>query len=158
MQTLIYTYAKDSGIHEWAVAALSTPYVICKFDLRLNVFAMSFFTADALILNEMFKLRQRYVRKEKFRISIGTWNINGDKNPVLEHEYPSILNAWILDGPENLSSDGRNAQSISTMGSFSDRFDASVRRRTLSLQATSIRIIRNRFPTFWSSVFRRSAI
>lgn len=30
METLIYTYAKDSYLHERSVAALLTPYVICK--------------------------------------------------------------------------------------------------------------------------------
>jgi hypothetical protein len=30
METLIYTYSKDSYLHERSVAALSTPYVICK--------------------------------------------------------------------------------------------------------------------------------
>ena len=75
--------------------------------------------ADGLILSEMLNIRQRYVRKEKIRISMGTWNINGDKNPALEHEYPSILNAWILDGPENLSSKTRKERSIPTIGLFS---------------------------------------
>ena len=30
MQTLIYSYAKDSYLHERSVAGLFTPYVICK--------------------------------------------------------------------------------------------------------------------------------
>jgi len=66
----------------------------------------------------MFKIRRNYVRKEKIRISLGTWNINGDKNPALEHEYPSILNAWILDGPENLSVRTRQTNTIPTIGLF----------------------------------------
>jgi hypothetical protein len=64
----------------------------------------------------MFKVRQRYVRKEKIRVSIGTWNINGDKNPALENEYPSILDAWILDGPENRSPETRRGVAIETRG------------------------------------------
>ena len=77
--------------------------------------------ADGLILSEMLNIRQRYVRKEKIRISMGTWNINGDKNPAFEDEYPSILNAWILDGPENLSLKTRRERSIPTMGLLSRR-------------------------------------
>ncbi|CAF0767139.1 unnamed protein product [Adineta ricciae] len=100
MQTLIYTYAKDSYLHERSVAALSTPYVI----------------ADGLILSEMFKIRQSYIRKEEIRIAVGTWNINGDKNRELDHEYPSILDAWILDGPENMSANLRKANAIETKG------------------------------------------
>ncbi len=69
----------------------------------------------------MFKIRRNYVRKEKIRISIGTWNINGDKNPALEHEYPSILDAWILDGPENLSFRTRKTNAIPTIGLFEQR-------------------------------------
>jgi hypothetical protein len=76
------------------------------------------FLADGIILSEMFKIRRNYVRKEKIRISIGTWNINGDKNPALEHEYPSILDAWILDGPENISLRTRKNHAIPTMGLF----------------------------------------
>ncbi len=66
----------------------------------------------------MFKIRRNYVRKEKIRISIGTWNINGDKNPALDDEYPSILDAWILDGPENISAKNRkdNPNAIPTIG------------------------------------------
>ena len=79
----------------------------------------SFVLADGIILSEMYRIRRNYVRKEKIRISIGTWNINGDKNPALEHEYPSILDAWILDGPENLSARTRKSNAIPTMGSFS---------------------------------------
>jgi len=30
VETLIYTYSKDSYLHERSVAALLTPYVICK--------------------------------------------------------------------------------------------------------------------------------
>ncbi|UJR10528.1 hypothetical protein I4U23_014731 [Adineta vaga] len=102
IQTLIYSYAKDSYLHERSVAALLTPYVI----------------ADGIILSEMFRLRERFVKKEKIRISLGTWNINGDKNPALEDEYASILNAWILDGPENMSAkDGKiNGDRIPTIG------------------------------------------
>ncbi|CAF3565481.1 unnamed protein product [Rotaria sordida] len=100
MQTLIYTYAKDSYLHERSVAALFTPYVI----------------SDGIILSEMFKNRRNYVNKDKIRISIGTWNINGDKNPALEHEYPAILDAWMLDGPENLPSKRRKANTIPTLG------------------------------------------
>lgn len=91
--------------------------------------------ADGLILSEMLNVRQRYVRKEKIRISMGTWNINGDKNPALEDAYPSILNAWILDGPENLSSNTRKGGSIPTIGlsspeeSLSDEFNLSRSRR-----------------------------
>ena len=69
----------------------------------------------------MFKIRRNYVRKEKIRISLGTWNINGDKNPSLEHEYPSILDAWILDGPENMSSRTRKNNAIPTIGWFERR-------------------------------------
>jgi hypothetical protein len=64
----------------------------------------------------MFRNRREYVKKEKFRISIGTWNINGDKNPALENEYPSILDAWILDGPENISAKTRKNNAIPTIG------------------------------------------
>ncbi|CAF4927634.1 unnamed protein product [Rotaria magnacalcarata] len=67
-------------------------------------------------------MRPEFVRKEKFRVSIGTWNINGDKNPALENEYPSILDAWILDGPENLSVKTRKNNSISTNGFVSDDY------------------------------------
>jgi len=74
--------------------------------------------ADGIILSEMFRIRRNYIRKEKLRISIGTWNINGDKNPALEHEYPSILDAWILDGPENISLRTRKNHAIPTMGLF----------------------------------------
>jgi hypothetical protein len=80
-----------------------------------------FFLADGIILSEMFKIRRNYVRKEKIRISIGTWNINGDKNPALEHEYPSILDAWILDGPENLSVRTRKTNTIPTIGLLKKR-------------------------------------
>jgi hypothetical protein len=66
----------------------------------------------------MFKIRRNYVRKEKIRISLGTWNINGDKNPALEHEYPSILDAWILDGPENISLRTIKPNAIPTIGLF----------------------------------------
>jgi hypothetical protein len=69
----------------------------------------------------MLQIRQRYVRKEKIRISIGTWNINGDKNPALEHEYPSILDAWILDGPENMSPRTRKNNAIPTNGLFRNK-------------------------------------
>jgi hypothetical protein len=72
--------------------------------------------ADGIILSEMFKIRRNYVQKEKIRISLGTWNINGDKNPALEHEYPSILDAWILDGPENMSPRTRKSNAIPTIG------------------------------------------
>jgi hypothetical protein len=81
---------------------------------------LSFHVADGIILSEMFKIRRNYVRKEKIRISIGTWNINGDKNPALEHEYPSILDAWILDAPENLSSRTRKSNAIPTIGLFEE--------------------------------------
>lgn len=64
----------------------------------------------------MLKIRRNYIRKEKIRISLGTWNINGDKNPALEHEYPSILDAWILDGPENISLRTKKSNAIPTMG------------------------------------------
>ncbi len=63
----------------------------------------------------MFRIRQQFVKKEKIRISIGTWNINGDKNPALEHEYPSILDAWILDGPEHTLRT-RKSNAIPTIG------------------------------------------
>ncbi|CAF3399833.1 unnamed protein product [Rotaria socialis] len=106
IQTLIYSYAKDSYLHERSVAALQTPYVI----------------SDGIILTELFRMRPEFVRKEKFRVSIGTWNINGDKNPALENEYPSILDAWILDGPENLSAKTRKTNSISTNGFVSDDY------------------------------------
>lgn len=75
-----------------------------------------FFLADGIILSEMFRIRQEFVKKEKFRISIGTWNINGDKNPALEDEYPSILDAWILNGPENILSKTRKNNFIPTNG------------------------------------------
>jgi len=68
----------------------------------------------------MFRIRQQYIKKETIRISIGTWNINGDKNPALDDEYPSILDAWILDGPENLSAKNRKTNSIETKGIDSD--------------------------------------
>ena len=119
MQALIYTYAKDSHLHERSVAALANPYVIgawFSFDIFLIRTHGRSFLADGSILSEMFKIRQRYVRKEKIRVSIGTWNINGDKNPALEHEYPSILDAWILDGPENRSSETRRGSAIETRG------------------------------------------
>jgi hypothetical protein len=64
----------------------------------------------------MFQNRREFVKKEKIRISIGTWNINGDKNPALEHQYPSILDAWILDGPENMSAKNRKDDAIPTIG------------------------------------------
>jgi hypothetical protein len=64
----------------------------------------------------MFRIRQQFVKKEKIRISIGTWNINGDKNPALDNEYPSILDAWILDGPENISEKTRKNNAIPTIG------------------------------------------
>jgi hypothetical protein len=83
--------------------------------------------ADGLILSEMFANRQRYIRKEQIRISIGTWNINGDKNPALEHQYPSILDAWILDGPENISTRTRKDNSIPTIGT--SRLDSHVQLR-----------------------------
>lgn len=42
METLIYTYAKDSYLHERSVAALYTPYVICKLRrFRLFIAGMS---------------------------------------------------------------------------------------------------------------------
>ncbi len=80
-------------------------FSLTKFDLL----------ADGLILSQMFKIRGNYVRKEKIRISLGTWNINGDKNPALENEYPSILDAWILDGPENTLR-SRKSNAIPTIG------------------------------------------
>jgi hypothetical protein len=122
MQTLIYSYAKDSYLHERSVAALLTPYVICKiFFLEfLNKFFFFSCIADGIILSEMFRIRQQYIKKETIRISIGTWNINGDKNPALDDEYPSILDAWILDGPENLSAKNRKTNSIETKGIDSD--------------------------------------
>ncbi|CAF3513215.1 unnamed protein product [Adineta steineri] len=101
MQTLIYTYAKDSYLHERSVAALLTPYVI----------------SDGIILSEMFRIRRNYIKKEEIRISTGTWNINGDKDPELVQSiFPSILDAWILDGPENISSKTRKKNSIPTIG------------------------------------------
>jgi len=74
----------------------------------------------------MFRIRPQYVKKEKIRISIGTWNINGDKNPALEDEYPAILDAWILDGPENIS--GKNAKQnfIPTKGYVSEDYRKSM--------------------------------
>ena len=47
---------------------------------------------------------------------MGTWNINGDKNPALEDQYPAILDAWILDGPENISAKHRKENAIPTIG------------------------------------------
>jgi hypothetical protein len=64
----------------------------------------------------MFRIRSQFVKKEKIRISIGTWNINGDKNPALDDQYPSILDAWILDGPENISMKSRKDNAIPTIG------------------------------------------
>jgi len=64
----------------------------------------------------MFRIRSQFFKKEKIRISIGTWNINGDKNPALDDEYPSILDAWILDGPENISIKSRKDNAIPTIG------------------------------------------
>lgn len=81
-----------------------------------------FCSADGSILTELFFQRQRFVRKEKFRISIGTWNINGDKNPALEDQYPSILDAWILDGPENLGKN-RKENSIPTIGQSNENVE-----------------------------------
>ena len=78
--------------------------------------------ADGIILSEMFRIRERYTRKEKIRISLGTWNINGDKNPALDDEYPSILDAWILNGPDNLSAKGQNVTNgdvVPTIGKIS---------------------------------------
>ncbi len=75
-----------------------------------------FFIADGIILSEMFRIRSQFVKKEKIRISIGTWNINGDKNPALDDQYPSILDAWILDGPENISMKSRKDNAIPTIG------------------------------------------
>jgi hypothetical protein len=75
-----------------------------------------FFVADGIILSEMYRIRSQFVKKEKIRISIGTWNINGDKNPALEDQYPSILDAWILDGPENISTKSRKDNAIPTIG------------------------------------------
>lgn len=72
--------------------------------------------ADGVILSEMYRMRSNYVKKEKIRISIGTWNINGDKNPALEDEYPAILDAWILNGPEGILSKDRKTGVIPTMG------------------------------------------
>ncbi|CAF3355912.1 unnamed protein product [Rotaria sp. Silwood1] len=106
MQTLIYSYSKDSYLHERSVAALFTPYVI----------------SDGIILSEILKNRQNYVQKDTIRISVGTWNINGDKNPALEHEYPSILDAWMLDGPENLAWKPRKANTIPTLGYVTDDY------------------------------------
>lgn len=64
----------------------------------------------------MYRTRPNFVRKEKIRISIGTWNINGDKNPALEDQYPAILDAWILNGPENILVKDRKNGVIPTMG------------------------------------------
>ncbi|CAF2763131.1 unnamed protein product [Rotaria sp. Silwood2] len=110
IQTLIYSYSKDSYLHERSVAALFTPYVI----------------SDGLILSEILKNRENYVKREKIRISVGTWNINGDKNPALEHEYPAILDAWMLDGPENLASKPRKANAIPTLGYVTDDYEKSM--------------------------------
>ena len=125
MQTLIYSYAKDSCLYERSVATLLTPYILCIFEFCLFLVWFTFhfcflffifFIADGTILSEMFRIREKFVKKEKFRISIGTWNINGDKNPALEDEYPSILDAWILNGPENISIENRNDDIIPTNG------------------------------------------
>ena len=70
----------------------------------------------------MVRRRRQFVQKEKFRVSIGTWNINGDKNPALEDQYPSILDAWILDGPENVSAIHRKENAIPTIGVVSDDY------------------------------------
>lgn len=38
VQSLIYSYSQDSYLHERSVAALSTPYVICKsIELRKSI-------------------------------------------------------------------------------------------------------------------------
>jgi len=66
----------------------------------------------------MYRIRPNYVQKEKIRISVGTWNINGDKNPALEHEYPLILDAWILDGPENISQKEENQMQYQQLVSY----------------------------------------
>jgi hypothetical protein len=87
----------------------------------------------------MCRIRQQYVRKEKIRISIGTWNINGDKNPALEDSYPSILDAWILDGPENLLAKKRKTNAIETKGLESDLGFNLI----LVFQDLSLRIIQN---------------
>ncbi|CAF3352060.1 unnamed protein product [Rotaria socialis] len=109
VQTLIYSYSKDSYLHERSVAALFTPYVI----------------SDGFILNELFKIRRNYTRKEKFRISIGTWNINGDKNPALGHQYPSILDAWLFHGPDNMSTNLRKPNAIQTNGYLASDYEKS---------------------------------
>ncbi len=88
------------------------------FLIKIFKITKIYFLADGIILSEMFRIRRNYIRKESLRISIGTWNINGDKNPALENEYPSILDAWILDGPENMSSTTRKHNAIPTMGLF----------------------------------------
>lgn len=85
---------------------------------RISFVFFCSFVADGIILSEMYRIRRNYTRKDRIRVSLGTWNINGDKNPALEHEYPSILDAWILDGPENLSSRTRKPNSIETIGSI----------------------------------------
>ena len=64
----------------------------------------------------MFRVRQKFTKKETIRISIGTWNINGDKNPALDNEYPAILDAWILNGPENIIEKDRKENAIATKG------------------------------------------
>lgn len=79
--------------------------------------------ADGVILNEMYRIRSNFVKKEKIRISIGTWNINGDKNPALEDQYPSILDAWMLNGPQNILGKDRKDGCIPTMGTHLKRIE-----------------------------------
>jgi hypothetical protein len=74
--------------------------------------------ADPSTLAEMFNNRERYVSKKMIRVAVGTWNINGDKNPALEHEYRSILNAWMFDGPDYLSTKTMKQSAIPTIGEF----------------------------------------
>lgn len=80
-----------------------------------------FLLADGLILEELFNIRQNYTRKQKLRISTGTWNINGDKNPPTKDQYGPILDAWLFCGPENMSSNRRNPNAIPTMGYYENK-------------------------------------
>ena len=92
--------------------------------LYVNIFLIKeltcflFWIADGIVLSEMYRIRSQFVKREKIRISIGTWNINGDKNPALDDEYPAILDAWILDGPENMSAKKLKPNAIPTKGIY----------------------------------------
>lgn len=100
-----------------------------------------------------------YTRKEKFRVSIGTWNINGDKNPALEDQYPAILDAWILDGPENISLKNRKDKIIPTIGLLRSIL-IEIHRSLFFFffQVMLAKIMLNPCLIFWQSDFKKFAI